>query len=180
MQKEIIIALVASSAALITSLVSAYVSIRGQKIQETDNSISSKLDFLNKKVGMLEIIKNEILKTEIEERPEKQEFMVKAALVVQDIYFKRLTQLQSIDHYLDKAKLYEILKSSEEIIGNIAQLKILASKNKEEAFKSKELNSIVEAQPHKKMAEEIKNIELLITNELRETVLQISKLVKNE
>jgi hypothetical protein len=41
MQKEIIIALVASSAALITSLVSAYVSIRGQKIQETDNSISS-------------------------------------------------------------------------------------------------------------------------------------------
>ena len=180
MQKEIIIALVASSAALITSLVSAYVSIRGQKIQETDNSISSKLDFLNKKVGMLEIIKNEILKTEIEERPEKQEFMVKAALVVQDIYFKRLTQLQSIDHYLDKAKLYEILKSSEKITGNIAQLKILASKDKEEAFKSKELNSIVKLQPHKKMAEEIKNIELLITNELRETVLQISKLVKNE
>jgi hypothetical protein len=120
------------------------------------------------------------LKTEIEERPEKQEFMVKAALVVQDIYFKRLTQLQSIDHYLDKAKLYEILKSSEEITGNIAQLKILASKDKEEAFKSKELNLIVEAQPHKKMAEEIKNIELLITNEPRETVLQISKLVKNE
>jgi hypothetical protein len=170
---------ITASVALTASLFASYVAIRGQKIQETNNSINAKLNFLNKKVGALEKIKNEISDTKIVESLEKQELEVRAGIIAQDIYFKRLNQLQSIEHYFDESKLNEISKNRPEIIDYFARLKLLASKEKKEALRSKELKSMLEEQPWIKMVEEISNIESLISNELRETTSQISKLIEN-
>jgi hypothetical protein len=179
LQQVIITALVAASVALTTSLITAYVTIRGQKIQDANNGINSKLNFLTRKVEALEKIKNEISNTKIEEGLEKQELAVKAGIIAQDIYFKRLSQIQSIDHYFDISKLNEVSKNRTEIIDYFARLKVLTSKDKKEALKSKELKSMLEEQPWTKMVKEINDIESLISSELKETISQISKLLKN-
>jgi hypothetical protein len=170
---------ITASVALTASLFASYVAIRGQKIQEANNSINAKLNFLNKKVGALEKIKNEISDMKIEESLGKQELAVRAGIIAQDVYFKRLNQLQSIEHYFDESKLNEISINRPEIIDYFARLKILASKEKKEALKSKELKSMLDEQPWVKMVKEISDIEYLISNELKETISQISKLLEN-
>ncbi|NIA09519.1 MAG: hypothetical protein GWP10_07285 [Nitrospiraceae bacterium] len=178
MQKEIVIALVTSAAALVTSLISAYVSLRKQKKEEMANSTSSKLSYLNKKLEILENVKTEMLKPEKQDIPDNDDFMIEAGIRVQEIYFRRLDQLKSIEHYLDERKIDNVVNRSKEITTSLAKLKIFSSnKNQKKEKNSKEMKAIVEMQPHKIMAEEIKNIELLIDKELREAVMKIDSII---
>ena len=104
--------------------------------------------------------------------------MIEAGVRIQETYFIRLGQLKSIEHYLDKSKLDKIVNRSEEITARLAQLNILGSnKNRKKSIDSEEMKAIVEMQPHKIMAEEIKSIELLIDNELREAVFKVDILI---
>jgi len=175
MEKEIIVAIIISGSALLTSIFATIISFRVAKKQNRVELKKSSLDILNSRITKLESINEEINNTLNGQKKEKRDLKFSEEIFVRtsNDYFEIKRIFKTIDYMFNNDTIEKFNIIDIEIAQTFAEFKLYAEKGKLAELNMADYHKMID-----KMSNQTKAIENLINNRLKKLTHEVDLLLK--